>query len=327
MIPRWWHGIVAAVAVGVVFLWPVSPALSARDASAIRLYTALIVIVVCAIIVTSPRMPSGAWTVVMLASAGTGVALLLTHLNAAASCIAEYDGRVVVIGRTLAPNAIDYVARNPGSSASDLLFDAAGDPARVWTSASIRSCHLWLGWGALASVPLFAAAVCASIARRRYWSGAAPLRAAPVARASATPVYDAFISYRHTEPDTSQALAVVEELETRGQRVAIDFRDFRPNEHFLAEMERCIKESRFTLCIITPNYLNSDHCEEEAIICKTLDLADRRKRLVPLIFERVPLPVWLHGLVGIDFTADAPIDPNERLQALVKRSAESSHSS
>ena len=85
--------------------------------------------------------------------------------------------------------------------------------------------------------------------------------------------------------------------------MAIDFRDFAPNQHFLSEMERCIKESRFVLCVVTSQYLDSDHCVEEAIISKTLDMADRRKRLVPLIFERVELPVWLHGLVGIDFTA------------------------
>ena len=58
--------------------------------------------------------------------------------------------------------------------------------------------------------------------------------------------------------------------------------------------------------MITAQYLASDHTSEEAIISKTLDMADRRKRLVPLVFERVELPVWLHGLVGIDFT-DSPL--------------------
>ena len=82
-------------------------------------------------------------------------------------------------------------------------------------------------------------------------------------------------------------------------------------------MERCIKESRFVLCIVTSAYLASDHTSEEAIISKTFDMAERRKRLVPLIFERVELPVWLHGLVGIDFTPDAAVVPLERLVALL----------
>ena len=67
-----------------------------------------------------------------------------------------------------------------------------------------------------------------------------------------------------------------------------------------------------------PRYVDSDHCSEEAIISKTLDLADRRKRLVPLVFERVELPIWLHGLVGIDFTPPVGVDPIERLLALMK---------
>jgi hypothetical protein len=48
-------------------------------------------------------------------------------------------------------------------------------------------------------------------------------------------------------------------------------------------------------------------------------MSERTKRLVPLIFERVQLPVWLHGLVGIDFTEAARVDPTERLLALVQR--------
>ena len=99
--------------------------------------------------------------------------------------------------------------------------------------------------------------------------------------------------------------------------MAIDARDFAPNEHFLAEMERCIKQSRFVLCVITSQYVLSDHTSEEAIISKTLDLAERRKRLVPLIYERVELPVWLHGLVGIDFTPGTSVDPHERLTQLL----------
>ena len=46
-------------------------------------------------------------------------------------------------------------------------------------------------------------------------------------------------------------------------RAIIDVRDFSPNEHFLSEMERCIKESRFVLCVITPRYVESDHTSEE----------------------------------------------------------------
>jgi hypothetical protein len=83
-------------------------------------------------------------------------------------------------------------------------------------------------------------------------------------------------------------------------------------------MERCIRESRYVLCVITSRYVESDHCLEEAVLSKTLDLAERRKRVVPLIFERVELPVWLHGIVGIDFTGNGATDAFERLKALLQ---------
>jgi hypothetical protein len=168
-------------------------------------------------------------------------------------------------------------------------------------------------------IPLFAVSVAALVPRGRHRFLSRRRNAPPpvAGTPAGTPVYDAFISYRHTEPDKTHAIDIVESLERRGLRVAIDFRDFAANEHFLAEMERCIKQSRYVLCVITARYLASDHTSEEAIISKTLDMADRRKRLVPLVFERVELPVWLHGLVGIDFTELASVEPTERLLGLV----------
>ena len=108
-------------------------------------------------------------------------------------------------------------------------------------------------------------------------------------------------------------------LERAGFRTAFDGRDFRPNEPVIAEMERCIRESRFTLCVITQRYANSGFCSEEAVVSKTLDMSERRRRLVPLILERVDLPVWLHGLVGIDFSDRmAAFDPYEKLISLLR---------
>jgi hypothetical protein len=128
-------------------------------------------------------------------------------------------------------------------------------------------------------------------------------------------VYDAFVSYRRLDRERAEAL--VETLESRGFRLAIDFRDFRPNETVLAEMERCIVESRFVLCVITANYGSSGFTNEEALMAKLLDLTERRNRIVPLIFEQVPLPAWLGGLVGINFTSAAQIDPIEKLVSLL----------
>ena len=127
--------------------------------------------------------------------------------------------------------------------------------------------------------------------------------------------YDAFISYRHQEPDKTFAREVLATLEGAGFTVAIDERDFGANATFLEEMERCIKESRFTLAVISPRYFGSGNTQEEAIISKVLDMQERRRRLIPLTIEKVNMPVWLYNIVGIDFTATDPlVEPFEKLK-------------
>jgi hypothetical protein len=259
---------------------------------------------------------------VSIAAAGAGALLLFAHFNALSGCVVSYDSRPVIIGREYAADARAYVDGNPGLAPADRLLDAGGIPERVWSAASIRACRLWVSWGGTSAIPLFALSAAALMSRGRQRFLAGGRAAAPaVARPPGVAVYDAFISYRHTEPDRAYAIEILETLERRGLRVAIDFRDFAANEHFLSEMERCIRQSRYVLCVITSQYLTSDHTSEEAIISKTLDLADRRRRLVPLVFERVELPVWLHGLVGIDFTESASVDPAQRLLGLLGRAA------
>jgi len=128
-------------------------------------------------------------------------------------------------------------------------------------------------------------------------------------------VYHSFISYRKQEPDKEFARKLLTDLEQDGYKVAIDDKDFAPNESFLTEMERCVRESRFTLCILSPRYLESGNCQEEAIICKVLDMAERRHRLIPLIIENVQMPVWLYNITGIRFDDPQPlVDPYKRLK-------------
>jgi hypothetical protein len=127
--------------------------------------------------------------------------------------------------------------------------------------------------------------------------------------------YSAFISYRHGDPDQNFARQLLQDLEAAGYKVAIDERDFSPSATFLEEMERCVKESRFTLAVISPRYFQSGNTQEEAIIRKVLDMGERKRRLVPLTIEKVEKPVWLYDIVGIDFTVTDPlVSPLERLK-------------
>ena len=314
------YAVIALAGAAVARLWPLSAAVPSSDAFRARLYAVIVTGVICTAIAVLKRGSTTVWTALAIAAGAAGLATLLVHSSANFSCVADFVGQPMIIGRVLLPHAQEYVARNPGTSPSDLLLGAGGVPGRVWTPASIRSCRFWVSWGGLSAIPMLAGCLCAALARRRYRFDIRPARpATPSAPMTFDPQFDAFLSYRHVDSDKDRACEILEALEAEGLRVAIDFRDFRPNEHFLSEMERCIKESRFILCVVTSHYLDSDHCIEEALISRTLDLAERRRRLVPLIFDRVELPVWLHGLVGIDFTQSSGIDPQQRLSALLKQ--------
>jgi len=64
---------------------------------------------------------------------------------------------------------------------------------------------------------------------------------------------------------------------------------------------------------MSPRYLESGNCEEEAIICKVLGMAERRRRIIPLVIENVTMPTWLYNIVGVQFTDPDPlVDPYER---------------
>lgn len=320
MTGAWWYVAIALAAAALAAAWPLTAALPPSQATTARVSAALLAALICAAAPRLPRLRAGVWLILAAACGGVAVVLLLAHFEATNACVAEYDGQPRIVGRDYTSDAGPYVAANPGLSASDRLLDAGGVAERVWTMESIQRCRFWVSWGGLLVVPLFAAGAASLVAGAgwRQLRAARPRTGPERPQATTAPRYDAFLSYRHTEPDRQLAFEILEFLERHGMRVAIDVRDFAANEHFISEMERCIKESRFVLCVITAQYVESAHTSEEAIISKTLDLAERRRRLVPLIVEPVELPLWLHGLVGIDFTPTARVDPFERLTGLLK---------
>jgi len=238
------------------------------------------------------------------------------YVMAAEVCTAPYFGSSMVIGTELVKEVKEARGQNPALTNQVILENAAGDPKLGWTEASIHSCTVRLLplaclWPGLLGVAFISSVVMAG----ERWR----LRGGTVARArtgtSGQLRYDVFVSYRHGGEDGEFARRLVGRLEEWGFRVAIDERDFRAEERFLPEIERCIKESRFTVALLSARYLESGNTEEEALITKVLDMEERKRRLVPLILEKVEMPVWLYGIVGIDFTAEGGlVDPLDRLR-------------
>ena len=261
------------------------------------------------------------WLAVAALGIGAGAGAFWLSSSAARTCTAHYDGRAVIVGTEWTELGQRYVASNPGLSNDDVLFDAAGDANRVWTSASIDRCRSRMAVTYFLWLPFFAAGLTALL--QTVPSGTLPVSprsrstAASPSPATETMVrYDVFISYRHGGRDMLFARELLAALERAGYAVAIDERDFPANASFLLEMERCIRESRFTVAILSPRYLESGHTEEEAILTKVLDMNDRKRRLIPMVIEPVHMPAWLFGIVGIDCTKSDPlVDPFDKLRA------------
>ena len=264
----------------------------------------------------------------------------------------QYAGKTVITGSTYVRSVLDYKRENPQYSDLRLLEDAAGNSSLVWTPDSIRTHRHILAGLYIASLPAFAIFL-VSLAQAVYCADRKgtrsrvpeivepPKKPSVVIRPAAfqsTPShehqstlltlekdqkayrYDAFISYRHSDRDKRFARKLLRELEQSGYSVAIDERDFDASANFLNEMERCIRDSRFTLAVVSTRYLESGNCQEEAVVCKVLDMEERRQRLVPLIIEKAQMPAWLFGIVGIDFTKNNPlISPNEKVKATLGR--------
>jgi hypothetical protein len=258
------------------------------------------------------------WAALAIGALALGVGSFSADAYVQRACTVRYANRPVIIGTDLTPLGAAYRQANPELSSDDLLFDAAGVPERIWTRSSIGRCSafirstyfLWIPFLVVCLVAT-AQAVPTTILAPVRWDAPAPQPG------TETPMrYDVFVSYRHEGVDRNFATELVSALEADGYKVAIDERDFPANASFLQEMERAIRESRFTVAVISPRYLQSGNCEEEAIICKVLDMGDRKRRLIPILIEPVSMPAWLYGIVGIDCTKRDPlVDPFDKLKA------------
>jgi TIR domain-containing protein len=258
------------------------------------------------------------WAAVAVAALTLGLGSFLGSAFVQRACTARYADRAVVIGTELTALGASYTQANPDLSNDDLLFDAAGVPGRIWTASSIGRCGAFITGSYFLWIPFLVVCLLAT-AQAAPTTILAPVRwdAQPPTLAPAAPIrYDVFVSYRHGGVDKTFATELVAALEADGYRVAIDERDFAANASFLREMERVIRESRITVAVISNRYLESGNTEEEVLISKVLDMGDRRRRLIPIIIEPVALPVWLYGIVGIDWTKPDPlVDPLEKLKA------------
>lgn len=112
--------------------------------------------------------------------------------------------------------------------------------------------------------------------------------------------YDVFISYSHADKRWVWE-TLLPRLENAGLRVCVDKRDFEIGAPTLVNMERAVENSRHTLLVLTPAWLNSEWADFESLLVSTVDPAGRRRKLLPLLLEPCQLPIRIGMLTCADF--------------------------
>jgi hypothetical protein len=123
--------------------------------------------------------------------------------------------------------------------------------------------------------------------------------------------YDVFLSYRDQEPDmtwTRTALAV--KLKEQGLRVCIDHECFRLAAWIVTEIERAVENSRYTVAVLSPAYLQSNFAELENVLAEHLGLEESQHRLIAVMRAPCTPRLGIRARMWLDMTDDAEFEAN-----------------
>jgi hypothetical protein len=113
--------------------------------------------------------------------------------------------------------------------------------------------------------------------------------------------WDVFVSYAHQDAGWVRGW-LLPELEAKRLRVCADFRDFEAGKPSLVNMERAVAQSRRTLIVLTPEWVNSQWTEFESLLVQTEDPAGRQARMIPLRLKACTPPKRIAMLTYLDMS-------------------------
>jgi hypothetical protein len=126
-------------------------------------------------------------------------------------------------------------------------------------------------------------------------------------------VYDVFVSYRHQAPDGAWVRGVlVERLRAAGLRVLVDVDGdgFRLGMPLVLEMARGVEQSRYTLAVLSPAYLESNFTELESVLAEHLGLEASERRLLAVMREPCRPRLGIRSRLWLDMTTDEEVARN-----------------
>ncbi len=129
--------------------------------------------------------------------------------------------------------------------------------------------------------------------------------------------YDVFISYKHDDIEWVQK-ELIPRLQAANLNICLDDEAFLAGGAAIVSMQDAVEQSRRTLLVLTPRYMQSHWTRFEMLATRTLDPDAMQRRTVPMLVEKVEkLPLLLSMLTYVDLTRP---DNQERAWDLLIRS-------
>jgi hypothetical protein len=98
-------------------------------------------------------------------------------------------------------------------------------------------------------------------------------------------------------------------LQAAGLKVFIDYRDFRLGAPLVTEMARAVEQSRYTVGVLSPNYLKSNFTDLESILAEHVGLEQSQRRFVGVMREACKPRLGILARYYLDMTEDEEFEP------------------
>ena len=114
--------------------------------------------------------------------------------------------------------------------------------------------------------------------------------------------YDVFVSYKHDDIEWVQR-ELLPRLQQANLKLCLDDAEFLAGGAAIVSMQEAVVQSRRTLLVLTPRYMQSHWTRFEMLASRTLDPDAMQRRTIPVLVEKVEnLPLLLTMLTYVDLT-------------------------
>ena len=123
--------------------------------------------------------------------------------------------------------------------------------------------------------------------------------------------FDVFLSYRHGGRSGTWVREVLApRLRAAGLEVCLDVDSFRLGFPLVPEMAQAVEQSRYTLAVMTPAYLQGSFTEVERVLAEHLGLTASRQRLLVVRREPCEPPPGLRVRLLLEMQDDVEAERN-----------------